>query len=221
MSKRGRKKRTARILEQFTVILNRVAVIFLSTFFPFIRKLRSGQARAPPVNLISSDFKLIGGVSVDGNHPKRRKDKYNPYSIYEKAGSYFLSFKDGQAVERCLELDEELYVLFNEFELADLSWLNEIDRHRERFEQSENNLHERACETATSVEDTAISHIQNEQLHKAIAQLTEIQGRRLSLYYFAGLNYAQIAELEGCTARAVEYSVEAALKNLRTILNGK
>lgn len=37
---------------------------------------------------------------MDGNHPKRRKDKYNPYTIVEKGGWYFLSFKDGQAVRQ-------------------------------------------------------------------------------------------------------------------------
>jgi RNA polymerase sigma-70 factor (ECF subfamily) len=36
---------------------------------------------------------------MDGNHPKRRKDKYNPYSIYRNEnGDCFLSFKDGKAL---------------------------------------------------------------------------------------------------------------------------
>ena len=34
---------------------------------------------------------------MEGNHPKRRKDKYNPYTIYEKDGRFYVSFKDGQA----------------------------------------------------------------------------------------------------------------------------
>lgn len=35
---------------------------------------------------------------MEGNHPKRRKDKYNPYTIFEKGGDYYISFKDGQGV---------------------------------------------------------------------------------------------------------------------------
>jgi len=35
---------------------------------------------------------------MDGYHPKRRKDKYNPYTIKELGGRYFLSFHDGESV---------------------------------------------------------------------------------------------------------------------------
>ena len=35
---------------------------------------------------------------MEGNRPKRRKDKYNPYTIFEKDGQYYISFKDGQGV---------------------------------------------------------------------------------------------------------------------------
>lgn len=55
------------------------------------------------------------------------------------------------------------------------------------------------------------------QLHKAIGKLTEVQRRRLSLYYFEGLTYSQIAKLEGVSHRAVIYSIEQALKQLKTL----
>lgn len=57
----------------------------------------------------------------------------------------------------------------------------------------------------------------NAQLHKAIGKLTEVQRRRLSLYYFEGLTYSQIAKLEGVSHRAVIYSIEQALKQLKTL----
>lgn len=41
---------------------------------------------------------------MDGNHPKRRKDKYNPYTICEKNGKYYLSFSDGQGVRYEMEI---------------------------------------------------------------------------------------------------------------------
>ena len=34
---------------------------------------------------------------MKGNHPKRRKDKYNPYSIFESDGKYYIEFADGQS----------------------------------------------------------------------------------------------------------------------------
>ncbi len=33
---------------------------------------------------------------MKGNHPKRRKDKYNPYNIFEMNGKYYIEFIDGQ-----------------------------------------------------------------------------------------------------------------------------
>lgn len=57
----------------------------------------------------------------------------------------------------------------------------------------------------------------NARLHKAISKLTEVQRRRLNLYYFEGLTYSQIAKLEGVSHRAVIYSIEQALKQLKTL----
>ena len=33
---------------------------------------------------------------MEGRQPKRRKDKYNPYEIYEKDGKYYVSFRNGE-----------------------------------------------------------------------------------------------------------------------------
>lgn len=89
-----------------------------------------------------------------GNHPKRRKDKYNPYKICENNGRYYLSFKDGQGVRHEMEIQKDLFDVLNRFELDDLSILNEWDRHIEHFEQTEQSLNRRACAKAESVEDT-------------------------------------------------------------------
>ena len=53
------------------------------------------------------------------------------------------------------------------------------------------------------------------QLHRAISELPEIQKRRLILYYFQGLTYEQIAGMEGCTKRAVKFSVDIAVEKLK------
>ena len=35
---------------------------------------------------------------MKGNHPKRRKDKYNPYKIYELNVHYYIEFKDSENI---------------------------------------------------------------------------------------------------------------------------
>lgn len=156
---------------------------------------------------------------MDGNHPKRRKDKYNPYTICEKNGKYYLSFSDGQDVRHEMEIQKELFDMLNQFELDDLSVLNEWDRHIEHFEQTEQSLNRRAYYKAESVEDAVLRNIEYERLHRAISELPETQRRRLTLYYFRGLTYEQIAEMEGCSHPAVIKSVSAAIKKIRKILS--
>ena len=63
---------------------------------PFLVLLRMRLSfrggRSPPSILIFKKFQN-GGKNMEGNRPKRRKDKYNPYTIFEKDGQYYVSFK--------------------------------------------------------------------------------------------------------------------------------
>ena len=147
--------------------------------------------------------------------PKRRKDKYNPYTLTEKEDKQFLSFRDGQGVLWELQITKELFEALNRFELDDLSILNEWDRHIEHFEQTEQSLNRRAFFKAESVEETVLRSIEYECLHRAISKLPEIQRRRLVLYYFEGLTYEQIARMEGCTIMPVKRSIDSAIKKLK------
>ena len=156
---------------------------------------------------------------MDENRPKRRKDKYNPYTLTEKEGKQLLSFRDGQGVLQELQITKELFEVLNQFELDDLSVLNEWDRHIEHFEQTEQSLNRRAYYKAESVEDAVLRNIEYERLHRAISELPETQRRRLTLYYFRGLTYEQIAEMEGCSHPAVIKSVSAAIEKIRKILS--
>lgn len=155
---------------------------------------------------------------MEGRHPKRKRDKYNPYTIYEKDGHAFLSFKDGQGKSHTLEISRELYEAFNLFELEDVKYLNVLSRHIEHSEVCEITLNMRALNQPENVEDIVLKKLQEEALHKAIRRLPEKQKRRLILYYFEELTYEQIAELEGCSKVAVKYMIDKAVKILKKIL---
>ena len=66
---------------------------------------------------------------MEGRQPKRRKDKYNPYEIYEKDGKYYVSFRNGEKEYKDLEIGKNVYEAFNTFELQDVSHMNVVDRH--------------------------------------------------------------------------------------------
>ncbi len=167
---------------------------------------------------------------MDGNHsknidprPKRRRAKDNPYELYTVGihtdqPRFYIAFTDCEGIHRELEIDKALFETLNRFELDDLSFLNEVDNHYEHSELTEASLNARAFCQPETVEEIALQHFQNERLHTAIAQLPEKQRTRLILYYFGELTYEQIAEMEGCTIMPVKRSIDAALKNLKKIL---
>ena len=166
---------------------------------------------------------------MDGHHPKnidprpkRRKDRDNPYTIFTIGlktdyPRYYLSFRDVTDTHHCMEIDRELFEALDQFELDDISFMNEVDRHYEQSEQTEASLARRATEQQDSVEETVQQLMDAEALHRAIAQLPETQRRRLVLYYFGNFTYEQIAEMEGCTKRAVKFSVDIAIEKLKEI----
>ena len=96
--------------------------------------------------------------------------------------------------------------------------MNVVDRHIEQSEQTDESLNARAAVKPTPVEDEVIHDIRDKELHTVIMSLPEVQRRRVILYYFSGLTYEQIAEMEGCTKRAVKFSVDIAIKKLKEIL---
>lgn len=155
---------------------------------------------------------------MDGNHPNRKKDKYNPYTLSIGNSTYYISFTDGQGIFHKQEISWELYAAFNDFELDDISLMNEASRHLTEADTGEEPLGHRIADSSESVEDSVYRRIMYQELHKAIALLPNIQRRRILLYYFGGYTYEQIAQMEGCKHPAIIKSVATAEKNIRKLL---
>ena len=167
---------------------------------------------------------------MDGNHPKnadprpkRRKNKDNPYKLFTTGldtsqPRYYLAFMDSTGTEQCMEIDKTLFDVFDRFELDDISFMNEVDRHYEQSEQTEQSLNRRAVQPLKSVEDTVFQRAEVETLRQAIAKLPEKQRRRLVLYDFGDFTYEQIAEMEGCTIMPVKRSIDVAIRELKNFL---
>lgn len=152
---------------------------------------------------------------MEGKHPKRRKDKYNPYSICEKGGCYYIEFLDGERKKHQFEISKEVYEAFDEFELRDISYLHQWDKYIEHSELWESTLNERTFKKPESVEEVVLEKLLVERLHRAIQKLPELQKRRLILYFYDGMTYDQIAEIEGCTKMPVKRSIDAAIEKLK------
>lgn len=208
-------------MEQFVDLKRDLSII--KWIVPFLvqrgRVFLFQRGRSPPFGLEFyqkiSDWRKN---NMEGNHPKRRRDKYNPYYICELEGHYYISFRDGQGVLHEFEIDRTLYEVFDDSELKDISYLHKWDKYIEHSEVWESTLNDRAFMQPESVEEIVLKNILTEKLHRAIWTLPLIQRRRLILYFYEGLTYEKIAEREGCSKMSVKRSVDAAIGKLKKIL---
>ena len=152
---------------------------------------------------------------MDEKHPNRKKDILNTYVLSIENKEYYVAFSDGNGVHHKERISQELYELFDRFELEDISQLNVISRYHEHSELTEGTLNQRALTQPEPMGDSVYRKIMYDQLHTAIAELPVIQRRRVFLYYFGDYTFEEIAEMEGCTKRAVKFSVDIAIKKLR------
>jgi len=155
--------------------------------------------------------------------PKRKMHRDNPYRIFSigcntEKPHYYVKFLDNLGVEICLEISKELFDFFDGCELKDLSFINEIDRHAAKIELTPYLLGAISDESVEPMFDCIAKKQKVKALRVAIMILPDKQRRRLLMYYWGDMAYAQIAAIEGCSFQSVMKSLNAAKKNLKVML---
>ena len=154
--------------------------------------------------------------------PKRRKAKDNPYtliSVMHESGSikYYIRFKDVEGREQSVEVDKDLYDVFDRFELDDISQLHKIEKYGTvSFKSNIEDLSETALNNQRFIPGQ--ESFQFEDLYQAIGELTKKQRRYLELHFFSGYTCREIAKMEDCSFQNVANSLKAALRVLRDIM---
>ena len=135
------------------------------------------------------------------------------YELIEKEidgmNHYYAKFTDGQGIEQITELDSEVYNVIHNSQKGISS-------------QARKNRRYGLCSFDESIGDADIidEAEQTEELLKMvwkhIEELTEVQKRRLRLYFDEKKTFEQIAEIEGSTWQAIQKSIRIALDYLRS-----
>ena len=154
------------------------------------------------------------------NRPKRRKDKDNPYSLNFKENNYVVSFKTVKNEYKEVKVSEEVFKAFDKFELEDISQLHKIDKHIDmrvidNTEYMDIILFNNAVNDEISIEEQIENKILQEELKKAILELSEVQKRRVIKYYFENKTLQKIAKEEGCSIASVKESLDSSINKLR------
>ena len=150
--------------------------------------------------------------------PKRRRYRDNPYIIMTINNKYIIKFKDSKHIEQVIEVSKEVFDIFNESELKDLSQLNEYDRHIEHSEIFEDKLNARSVKKSILIDELIEKKEEQEILINAINSLTKVQKRRVIAYYFKNKKLREIAESEDCSIMSVKISLDSSIKKMQKIL---
>ena len=156
------------------------------------------------------------------NRPKRRKDKDNPYKldINEINNSYIVSFKGINNEYHEVNVSEEVFKALDKFELEDISQLHKKDKHIDmrsidNTEYMDIVLYNNVINDEISIEEQIENKIMQEQLKKAINELSKIQKRRVIKYYFENKTLQKIATEEGCSIASVKECLDSSINKLR------
>lgn len=88
-------------------------------------------------------------------------------------------------------------------------------RHVTRDGYTEGETEDLAFDTGESLEDMIIRRMELETLQKAMQSLTDVQKKRLQMYFFEGMTIREIAEKEGINRNAVWKSLQATIARLK------
>jgi RNA polymerase sigma factor (sigma-70 family) len=151
---------------------------------------------------------------------KRRKSKDNPYTLIynEIKNTYSVMFKDGENNTHLVEIKKEIFDAMDRFELDDLSEMNEYDNHIEHSEVKEITLNKRILYKQNEIDDIIQAKFESRELKRAISCLSDVQKRRIKLYYFEDKTIEEIAKLERTSHQAVSETIRAGIKNIRKML---
>ena len=154
------------------------------------------------------------------NRQKRRKSKDNPYTLIynEIKNTYSVMFKDGENNTHLVEIKKEIFDAMDRFELDDLSEMNEYDNHIEHSEVKEITLNKRMLYKQNEIDDIIQAKFESRELKRAISCLSDVQKRRIKLYYFEDKTIEEIAKLERTSHQAVSETIRAGIKNIRKML---
>ena len=140
------------------------------------------------------------------------------YIVYTNdENKHIAIFRDANNIIQEVEISDIIKEALISEKLKEKRQQNQFDRHIEHSEIYENRLNSRVLDKPKSLEEQLENKIINQNLRDAISSLSEVQKRRIKMYYFENMTQQEIADKEGVSLRAVQYTLNDALEELKKI----
>lgn len=147
---------------------------------------------------------------------KFKGEKLCDYIVYtNNKNKHIAVFRDSENNIQEVEISSSIKEVLIKEKRKEKSQQNEFDRHIEHSEIYEDKLPSRVMDKPISLEDEIENKLINKKLKDAISSLSEIQKRRINMYYFKKMSQQEIANKEGISLRAVQYTLNHALQELK------
>ena len=128
-----------------------------------------------------------------------------------------INYKLANGKRICIDVSDEVKSLLEQTDRQIRSQRRQDRRHLD-FVESMDELDALPMQPQEDTADLAIMMDSQKQLYVAMEKLSEAHRRRVYLYYFCGLTYRQIADMDGVHHTTVMRAVEQARKALKKLL---
>ena len=128
-----------------------------------------------------------------------------------------ITYKTANGNRICVEVSTQVKELLEQSDRKIRSQRRQDRRHLDFAVRTDESLSDSLFPACDDTADLLIKMERDAGLHEAIGKLTEVQERRLRLYYFEGFSYSRIARLEGVSCQTVVGTIEQALKRLQKL----
>ena len=134
------------------------------------------------------------------------------YNLTEKEingkNNYYATFIDGQGIEQTIELEKDVYDAINDSQTQISSRARKDRRYGLcSFDES--------IGEADIIDDSAQTEELLKKVWEHMSELTELQQRRIHLYYIEKKTLKEIADMEGSALQSVHESIVSAINNLK------
>lgn len=118
-----------------------------------------------------------------------------------------------------IEVTNDLVELIHRLDKAEAAYHKRVVRHKAYFSlDREDSIERDILFVSLSPEEIYERKVTREQLHAAIATLSDKQAKRIYAYFFLNMSKAMIAKAEGVSKESVGESIRRGLKNIERFL---
>lgn len=151
---------------------------------------------------------------------KKRVYKDKPYILnYDETNNvYFVEFKNSQNMPCKINISNDVYNVLNQFELEDISQIHKFRSHIEHSELRDETLYNRCLKKPIDILEQVEKNILISNIMNAINQLTEIQKRRIKMYYLENMSTKSIALIENCSSHYIRVSIRLGIEIIKNIV---